>query len=358
MRQGIKRGLLCLAITPVAGLALVLPSSAHADVTPANISVQADGTLKITGNELANHITISPTYNNRVKIVDETEPIDPLAPDCVRWTDHEYDCGLSGPITGLYVNGREGNDVIVNLYPTNNINRAKLYGGRGDDTIYGGPGVQQVFGGLEPEDLRWNQGVDETGNDQLFGGCADACADGGDVIEGGPGNDSLDGGPGNDRLQGGPGFDTHIGRTGDRDAVSYADHDVSVKVSLNGIADDGPTGELENVPNDIEDIYGGYGNDTLIGNSAANVIHGEAGGDLIYGRDRNDTLYGESGYDQIFGDCGGSKPCVEGDDHMYGGTEDDSLIGSTGYDQATEYRNEGNDTCQARYTEGCERILQ
>jgi Ca2+-binding RTX toxin-like protein len=228
-------------------------------------SVEADGTLTISANYSDNHITITPTYNNRVKVIDETEPIYPLAPDCMRWTDHEYDCGLSGVITGLYVNGGAGDDVIVNLYPTSNLNRTKLYGGQGDDTVYGGPGVQQVFGGLEPADLRTNHGVDETGNDRLFGGCAESCTDGGDILEGGPGNDSL---------QGGPGFDTHVDGSGTGDAVSYADYGVSVKVSLNGLADDGPADQFENIPNDIENIYGGYGYDTLVGNSLPNVIHG------------------------------------------------------------------------------------
>lgn len=358
MRRGIRLGLLCLAVTPAAGIALVLPSPAYADTPPAYISVEADGTLTIAANDMDNHITISPTYNNRVKIVDETEPIDPLAPDCMRWTDHEYDCGLSGAITGLYVDGGAGDDVIVNLYSTNNLNRAKLYGGRGDDTIYGGPGAQQVFGGLEPYDLRWNHGVDENGDDRLFGGCADSCADGGDILEGGPGKDNLDGGPGNDTLQGGPGIDTHVGGSGDRDAVSYADHEVPVTVSLNGIADDGTGDEVENIPNDIEDIYGGFGSDTLIGNLGANVIHGSTGDDLIYGRDGNDYLYGEYGSDGIFGDCGESKPCADGNDYMYGGNGDDGLIGGTGSDHAIEYLNEGNDTCQARFVEGCERIVK
>jgi Ca2+-binding RTX toxin-like protein len=339
-------------------MALIQPSSAHADVAPTYVSVEADGTLKIIANYSGNHITISPTYNNRVKIVDETEPIDPWTPDCMRWTDHEYDCGLSGAITGLYVNGGAGDDVIVNLYPTSNLIRAKLYGGRGDDTIYGGPGAQQVFGGLEPSDLRANHGVDETGDDRLFGGCTDSCADGGDILAGGPGNDGLDGGPGNDTLQGGPGFDTHVGGSGSGDAVSYADYGVSVKVSLNGIADDGPADQFENIPNDIENIYGGYAYDTLIGNDLANVIHGEGSGDVIYGGGGDDTLYGEAGTDGIFGDCEKSKPCAEGNDSMYGGPDDDTLMGGTEYDRAIEYLNEGNDTCQAAVIEGCERIVK
>jgi hypothetical protein len=57
----------------------------------------------------------------------------------------------------------------------------------------------------------------------------------------------VNGGAGNEKLQGAPGVDTHVGGTGDHDAVSYADHGVPVKVSLNGIADDEPAGEVENI---------------------------------------------------------------------------------------------------------------
>jgi Ca2+-binding RTX toxin-like protein len=362
MRRSVKRGSLWLAVVPVAGLALVLPSTAYADVDPGDptanyVSVEADGTLSIGGSGLDNRITISPTSNGRVKIVDETASIHEWAPDCMKWTDHEYDCGLSGPITGLYVNGGGGHDVIVNLYPFGNVNRAKIYGGFGNDTIYAGPGSQQVFGGLEPNDLRLNRGVDETGKDQLFGGCSGTCADGNDVVRGGPGNDSLDGGPGNDTLQGGPGVDTFVGGSGGRDAVSYSDHGAPVKASLNGIADDGPSGEVENVPNDVEDLDGGHGADILIGNDGGNVLDGQGGHDQMYGMWGNDYLHGSSGNDRIFGGCADSC-LLDGDDRMYGGTGDDDLLGGGGYNYAVEYLNEGNDVCQATVVEGCERIVK
>lgn len=66
-------------------------------------------------------------------------------------------------------------------------------------------------------------------------------------------------------------------------------------------------------------LYGGDGNDTLVG--------GVEGNDILYGGDGNDTLLGGT----------------EGDDTLYGGNGDDYLEGSTeGND--TSHGNQGNDT--------------
>jgi Ca2+-binding RTX toxin-like protein len=348
--------LLWLAAVPVAGLTLALPPSAHAATTDPNdptagwAGVAADGTLTFYAGiaSLENHITISPAPNGAVRIVDDNYPIFAIQ-DCIMWSDHEAECGRSSTITGLFVDTHQSDDTIINLIPTKNLIHAKLYGGSGNDVIYGGPGSQQVFGGLSPDDLRNNRGVPENGNDQLFGGCPVSCADGNDNLWGSDGNDSLNGGPGNDTLQGGFGVDTYVGGSGDGDAVSYADHGDSVNVSLDDVANDGRAGELENVPSDVENLYGGGGFDVLVGNFGRNALYGGASGDRLDGLEGSDWLEGGSGNDAIYGG--------QDDDIMFGGTGDDTLIGGLGFDKAREYVGEGNDTCQAAIHDNCERVL-
>jgi subtilisin-like proprotein convertase family protein len=47
----------------------------------------------------------------------------------------------------------------------------------------------------------------------------------------------------------------------------------------------------------IENAYGGDGDDTLTGNSAANTLHGGHGADTLTGGSGDDILYGDSGHD-------------------------------------------------------------
>ena len=52
------------------------------------------------------------------------------------------------------------------------------------------------------------------------------------------------------------------------------------------------------IVSNIEDIYGGYGNDTLTGNSSNNTIKGGFGSDTLYGSSGNDTLNGGKNSEQ------------------------------------------------------------
>jgi serralysin len=65
----------------------------------------------------------------------------------------------------------------------------------------------------------------------------------------------------------------------------------------------------------IEDATGGNGNDTLIGNSANNILSGGSG---------NDTVIGSGGYDYLMGGAG--------NDRLYGNVGSDKLIGGAGSD--------------------------
>ena len=75
----------------------------------------------------------------------------------------------------------------------------------------------------------------------------------------------------------------------------------------------------------VQNVYGGSGNDTLIGNAQANILQGNGGNDIIVGNAGNDTINGGAGRDVLIGGLGADK--------LNGGTDDDLLInGTTSYD--------------------------
>ncbi|MGO4129216.1 calcium-binding protein [Inquilinus sp. YAF38] len=148
------------------------------------------------------------------------------------------------------------------------------------------------------------------GNDAIYGGGGTDLIDGGigdDKLVGGAGDDVLTGGAGADRLEGGAGIDT----------VSYAAATVAVVLNLlNGVGSGGANDSSGDSVVDVENIIGGLGGDTLIGNNiAANVINGADGDDELDGLAGNDTLIGGAG-----------------DDHLTGGSGADQIDGGAGID--------------------------
>ncbi|MDB5327842.1 MAG: regulatory domain of in-like proprotein convertase [Phycisphaerales bacterium] len=115
---------------------------------------------------------------------------------------------------------------------------------------------------------------------------------GNDVMLGGSGNDSLQGDSGRDRLIGRLGADVFSGGSGTNDTVEYGDRTrhQPITVSLDGVANDGGAGENDAVGTDIENVFGGLGNDTLIGNGSANILVGNRGADHLFGGDGADVL--------------------------------------------------------------------
>lgn len=123
-------------------------------------------------------------------------------------------------------------------------------------------------------------------------------ADGNDTLMGAAGVDVLEGGLGSDRLVGGAGADVFAG-DGGIDYVDYATRSADVTASIDETANDGETGENDNITPTVERIRGGAGNDTLVGDAAANVLYGGAGNDLLIANAGNDVLYGEQGDDTL-----------------------------------------------------------
>jgi hypothetical protein len=189
--------------------------------------------------------------------------------------------------------------------------RAQLQGGEGDDELTGeildgGPGRDSLTATVEGA--------------FLVGG-ADA-----DVVRGGDGDDVLAGDLGTpsyvpdstpraaDVLDGGRGADT----------LSYAGHDVPVRVDLS--AQTGGSAGEGDVVTGFEHASGGEAGDVLIGDGGDNRLHGYQGSNVIAGGAGDDVLetYGSGRLD------GG-----DGDDLMNGGREDDVLEGGPGADTLT-----------------------
>lgn len=98
-------------------------------------------------------------------------------------------------------------------------------------------------------------------------------------------------------------------------------------------ANDGAPGEKDDVPARVQ-VIGGSGNDTLVGDSEANILFGWIGNDTLIGRGGNDQLQGDDGSDTLLGNSGADiLNGSAGNDLLYGGSGEDSLAGDAGADR-------------------------
>jgi hypothetical protein len=146
----------------------------------------------------------------------------------------------------------------------------------------------------------------------LAGGSGD------DVLTGGSGTDDVFGDDGADELDGAIAADVLHGGSG-ADLALYRSRDNSVKVTLDGVANDGEAGEGDNVMPDVENVDGGGGDDWLVGSTAGNALRGKAGADVLQGGFGADALDGGDGNDVMLsgGDGGDLVACGAGDDEVY-----------------------------------------
>ena len=225
-----------------------------------------------TGDDTVIRETFCPTLD-RVLMEDETCP-DPDPPPVVttpppptttpdpdtdRGAPTRSDCNIQ--VQGATLDGTTEDDVICGNDRDNTID-----GKTGDDTIYGGPGNDTLIGGNDRDTLRG-----EAGNDTLRGGQDN------DILDGGAGTDTADysmenlNADGTALEEGVEGVDVNLAENHARD--TYGDDD-----------------RLEN----IENVKGTLGEDTITGDEGSNHLDGHGGNDAINGGAGNDSIVYDS----------------------------------------------------------------
>jgi Ca2+-binding RTX toxin-like protein len=258
-------------------------------------------------------VVTSGTQNNHVGLRSNNAGPLTAGSGCLQVNATEVTCFASGPRIVTAELG-DGDDRLGHHFGV--VNGSFIRGGDGDDSIDGADQADSFDGGA--------------GDDRMQG------ASGDDVLNGGPGadlfltnhletgNDVKNGGDGNDRIIAtrDPGNDVYTGGAG-VDLLDFSDATGGVSVSLDGVANDGPAAEADNAGTDIENIKGGRGNDTLVGNSGRNLIEGFAGDDTLRGGTpppsrTSSTIIGFVGDDTLDGGIGS--------DVMHGEGGDDRLL--------------------------------
>jgi Ca2+-binding RTX toxin-like protein len=207
----------------------------------------------------------------------------------------------------------------------------EIFAAGGSDTVRAGDGNDIVHAG--------------TGDDYVYGG------DGADTLRGEDGGDYMLGQDGDDILIGGAGIDFMDGGT-DVDTADYAVARTSINVTLNGasFAYVASGAAIEDTILNIENVTGGFGADTLVGDALANKLVGNGGDDTIRGGGDKDVLDGGTGIDTLdFSDkssavmltlagatnstatVGGlAEDTFRNFENVFGGSGNDSLTGDAG----------------------------
>ncbi len=250
--------------------------------------------------------------------------------DTADYSDH--DTGVTATLGGG-PGGIGGNSTDGSARDTISATVENLVGGAGEDTLVGDANDNRLDGASGADTVTGNDGADI-----LLAG-----VDGFGV----PGTaDTANGGNGNDVFL--AGYGSAFGGTGDGgdtfnggaviDRADYSNRQAEVDVSLDGIADDGEDGEQDDIAADVENVTGGSGGDTLIGNAADNRLHGGDGNGI-------DTIRGGEGDDRIFGGYGFTD-ANDGIDLLDGQGGDDEIFSRDDAAETVECGG-GNDSTDA-----------
>ena len=211
---------------------------------------------------------------------------------------------------------------------TGNSANNGLDGGPGADSLNGGAGNDYAlyWSRTAPVTVDFDGVADdgEAGENDILGPDVESAIGGSaaDTLTGGPGANSLWGWSGDDTLDGGAGPDMMWGGTG-IDHVTYASRTAAVSASLDNVANDGESGEGDNLY-DVENLTGGAGADVLTGSALANLLNGGPGKDSLIGHDGDDVFeVRDSAEDDVT--CGNGSDSVVGDPIDIVGIDCDSV---------------------------------
>ena len=299
----------------VVALALTV-STAHAESVVGLYDVGGKVVAGIGGDEGGNVLTLRPSNGGTMTYTDVDGVT--VEPDAAAMP---HGCGNIDAMT-VACFATEGFGLVL--------------GNGGDDEIQSFDTLPMLaLGGEGNDEIRGNEA-----GDQLEGG------NGNDELTGWGGDDTLDGGAGDDRVgwsgvlaPGGTeaanaGNDEYLGGPG-IDEVDFVQHPSAITVTLDDVANDGPSGQTDNIHADIEKVTTGRGADTITGNDAGQLLlDGQGGNDVIHGGGGDDTIQGDTDTDKVFGDAGA--------DTVNGGDGGDEVDGGAGADQLF-----GDDPCVA-----------
>jgi Ca2+-binding RTX toxin-like protein len=350
--------------------ALALPAAADA-ATVSFIDNSNGGAVFYSGhpNEV-NNVRVG--FSAAGIVIDDQVPITTLSSECRITSAADAIC--PGTANAVFVDARDRNDTIRYTAP----HQGFVDGGSGADTIFAGLRQAGTGRAIEPVLYEGHGGIDDLAVDTVTYRSANSRVevrldnvgsvvsfdDGrpGDlegiekdieVIEGSNfddtllgsdrnetfrglnGNDVIGAGGGTDLIDEGSapnGADTLNGGNGAGDRIAYGTRTSGVSVSLDGVRNDGASGEQDDVRPTVEHITGSDFADTLVGSSLPNILDGRSGPDTILGQDGSDTILARDGLEDVVG-CGLGIDTAQLDSRdAFGGCESTSvaLVGELG----------------------------
>jgi Ca2+-binding RTX toxin-like protein len=203
------------------------------------------------------------------------------------------------------------------------IYKVSLEGSDGNDTLLSGSAADNIYG--------------NAGNDFLDGGGGNdyiTDREGANTINGGSGNDTITSGGLGSKIDGGTGTDLLL--------IDYSSVNYSVIIDSNNSVST-TTLSIQNIEsslfhggnandyvdasaiNDFNGLYGGAGNDTLIGGNSYDRIYGNAGNDLLFGSGGGDLIDDSEGFNTINGGEGNDTIIAGIGNTVNGGSDDDNI---------------------------------
>ena len=302
--------------------------------------------------------------------------------DTVSYVDATAGVDVDLAVTGWQRSGGGGRDRLLNIESVvgsafddalrGSTVANELRGGDGNDAIFGGAGDDQIVGGVGNDQIDGGEGFDTAsyhdaaakvtvtlgstaaqntgggGTDRLVGIEALVGSNHDDKLTGDTGNNVLDGESGADTLAGGNGDDLLMGGEGtDADVLNggggsdTADYrhaeDGGVTVSLAITAAQNTVNAGTDTLTGIENLFGSWHDDVLIGDAGDNVLRGRGGDDVLRGGSGIDTAdyadaEGAVGVSLLIAGAqntgGGGADTLVSIENLTGSAFNDTLIGS------------------------------